>query len=136
MNASTFGKFTMSKHENVLIARLSGHVDLDTMIEATKQVAPLVKSMEGPWASLMDYTHWELYTEETIGPLVKFQEWAMAHGHAVEVAVVGESYLKKNARETLLSFVKEKPQQVYVETEPEAWDWLVQNGYCEAKPNV
>lgn len=134
MNASTFGKFEISKHENVLVTRLSGHVDLETMIQATKQVAPLVKSMGGPWASLMDYTEWELYTEDTIGPLVKFQEWALAHGHKVEVAIVGNSYLKKHARETLLSHLTDKPKQVYVETEQEAWDWLLKNGYCAAQP--
>jgi len=127
---STFGQFELRKVDNVLVTRLIGQLDLDTMKAATQQVVPLVKSMGGPWASLVDYTQWELYTEDTVEALIRFQEWALAHNHAVEVAVIGNSSLKKQAREKLLSQLTHRPQQMYFETEKEAWDWLVQHEYC------
>lgn len=127
---STFGQFELRKVDNVLVTRLIGQLDLDTMKAASQQVVPLVKSMGGPWASLVDYTQWELYTEDTVEVLIRFQEWALAHNHAVEVAVIGNSLLKKQAREKLLRQLTRRPQQMYFETEKEAWDWLVQNKYC------
>lgn len=132
--SDTYGRFDMSAHENVLYARVYGSLDPASMHAATNMLVPLVKRMEGPWASLMDYREWELYTEEMIPMLLNLQTWLLKHNHKVEVAVVGKSGLKRNARERLLQALDEKPQQVYVETEEEGWEWLLEHGYCKEQP--
>ena len=68
MAASTFGRFYFKKHEQVLITRAVGQLDLESILITTKEVVPLIKFMNGSWSSLMDYTQWELYTEDMIEP--------------------------------------------------------------------
>ena len=134
MTKTTYGRFYFTKHDRVLITRAVGLLDLESILATTQEVIPLIKAMDGPWASLMDYTQWELYTEEMIEPLLKFQKWLLKNNHQVEVAVIGDSFLKKNAREKLLGMLEVQPEQVYVNTEEEAWDWLIKQGYCKHKP--
>lgn len=131
---STYGKFYFKKHDRVLITRAIGQLDLDSIMATTEEVVPLIKAMNGPWASLMDYTQWELHTEEMIVPLIRFQKWLLKHNHEVEVAVVANSSLKRNARQKLLGLLDVKPDQVYVKTEDEAWEWLIKHKYCVSRP--
>ncbi|KZZ65272.1 hypothetical protein A3765_17640 [Oleiphilus sp. HI0130] len=133
-SSDTYGRFDMSVHERVLHAKVFGSLDPASMNAATNILVPLVQKMDGPWASLMDYREWELYTEEMIPLLLNLQTWLLKQNHKVEVAVVGKSGLKKNARERLLQELDEKPQQVYVETEEQGWKWLIEHGYCINHP--
>lgn len=131
MSPSTFGEFTFYKHQNVIAAKANGEFDIATLLNSTKDIADIVASMDGNFASLMDYRDWGLYTTESIEILVKLQKWLLKNGHKVEVGIIGSSTLKKQARETLLSNLDQKPDQIYVDTEEEGWDWLIQHGYCD-----
>lgn len=134
-SADTYGRFDMSVHENVLHAKVFGSLDPASMNASTNILVPLVKEINGPWASLIDYREWELYTEEMIPLLLDLQAWLLKQNHKVEVAVIGKSGLKRNARERLLEALNEKPQQIYVETEEQGWKWLIENGYCKKQPS-
>lgn len=132
--SETYGQFEMSVHENVLLGKVYGSLDAASMNAATKALVPLVKGINGSWASLMDYREWELYAEDMIPLLVDLQKWLLKNGHSVEVAIVGKSGLKKTARERLLQQLDAKPQQIYVETEEEGWQWLIEHNYCQGLP--
>ncbi len=62
-SADTYGRFDMSVHENVLHAKVFGSLDPASMNASTNILVPLVKEINGPWASLIDYREWELYSE-------------------------------------------------------------------------
>jgi len=134
MPNSTYGKFKLSKHQNVLLAHINGPTDVATIIGSTQDVMPAVTSMGNHWASLMDLRDWELYTDDMIPHLIRFQNWLLKNGHQVEVAIIGKSELKKSAREALLSRLDMRPEQVYVETEEQAWQWLLDHDYCTNRP--
>ena len=133
MTTSTYGQFKLHKYQNVLIAHVKGPTDVASLLASPKETVAAVLSMGACWASLMDLREWELHTEEMVVHLIRFQKWLLKNGHKAEVALIGSSELKKAAREALLNQLETRPEQIYVETEDQAWQWLIENGYCDSK---
>ena len=135
MMSETYAEINVSVHQRVLVVTVVGAVDLESLQMAFGNIEKQVDLLVSPWATLVDLRKWDLYTEEMIEPLAKFQLWLMEQGHKVEISVTGGSPLKQQARDALWNHLKVAPDHKYVLTPEEGWQWLIREGYCEVAPS-
>lgn len=130
-----FADFVVLQHERVIFVKVHGSIDLLSMSDCIQKVETLLPNMDGPWASFVDLSNWQLHTPEIIELLGDFEKRMIEKGMSVEISVVGDSEFKKYARQQLFQQTEVHVEQVYVDTVDSGWNWLINKGFCEARPD-
>jgi len=123
------GRYSLTAIDQTLFFDIVGPADLELAKNIFSDSRSLVKQhFKGQWASYVDLQQWQLFTPEIMPAMHDFQLWCQLNNLATEVCLVGNSTMKRMARESMVIAGSDTDIQ-YVQTKQQGIAWLKSNGF-------
>ncbi len=130
MELNKHGYFKIEHHDNILLIRFIGAINLETYKQYNKRIFDIAKSYNSKkWAEIVDFREWELATPEVISEAISDQEdpAKIKFRCTDQIIIVDNNFIKSitNSITDNKAFVA----PVYVKTKEEAFSKLQAKGY-------